>query len=132
MGQLERPLYDCCNYCKYFQTENENISAGYGVCKNSLLGRGQPSQVFFHSSCIVGCFHTIHNHYNIESPEYIQEYKKALCARYHLRTDIFYYKNNIQDIDNKFKEDLMWDTYREKHRQVLVYMPENILTELKK
>ena len=101
MEQLNRQEYDCCNYCKYFQPMGENS----GVCSNSLLGKLQTSHVFYYSHCIVGCFHTIHNHYNVDSPEYIQEYKKALSVRRRLRTDIYYYRNNyypMSILDNRW------------------------------
>lgn len=88
LKQLNRPEYDCCNYCKYFHPA-DGIT---GVCENSLLGRGQKNCEFYHSNCLVGCFHTIHNHYNVESPEYILEYRKALYYRSHLNTIIFYHK----------------------------------------
>ncbi len=91
MEQLN-PSYDCCNYCKYFKVINGNFEAysTSGICCNPLfpIGKGQSSHVFYYS-CIAGCFHTIHNHYNVESPEYIQEYKKTLFVRRRLRTDIF-------------------------------------------
>ena len=87
MGQLN-VSYNYCNYCKYFRATNVTT----GICENSLIGRGQKCYEFYHSGCIVGCFHTIHNHYNIDSPEYISEYRKALFYRGHLKIDSFYHK----------------------------------------
>lgn len=83
MEQLNS-LYNCCNYCEYFQPTNDMS----GVCNHPLLRRVQTHLVLYAENCVAGCSHTIHNHGNIESPEYLQEYRKAMFLRRHLKTDI--------------------------------------------
>lgn len=88
----------CCNYCvNFLPLSNSPDSYICGVCHNY---DGAPTALspFSYSKCPfdrVACprnfKHTIHNHFNLESPEYIKEYRKALKARWCLHSDILDY-----------------------------------------
>ena len=97
-SQLKTNPVKCCNYCvNFLPSTNSPDSNICGICHNY---DGAPTMLspfsyckcpFDKVACLKNFKHTIHNHFNLESPEYIKEYRKALDARWSLQSDILKY-----------------------------------------
>ena len=102
--------YHCCNYCDYFQPMGKGLM-GQGTCTRT--GDRFRSEFFDNGKyCITEFKKTIHNHFNVESPEYIKEYTDTKNIKYKLEQDIHwyefrkrmestYYTNKIYNADNE-------------------------------
>lgn len=100
--------YHLCNYCEHFRPGNFSRSDDRrGVCHRSdcYPSIGVYSTNFLWTrGCITNFKHTIHNHFNVESPEYIEEYKAAKTIEHQLNMDMFKYRCGhqiAQEIDKE-------------------------------
>lgn len=99
------PRYHYCNYCDNFVPFTFGEVIGRGTCKHGQTCVGKD---FFSSLPIIealpptfdsrGCVsdfkQTIHNHYGVDYPEYLEEYIRGVTFRYVLDIDTYVHSHS--------------------------------------
>ena len=83
--------YKCCNYCKRFIGDDNSSSIGLCYHPDSFI-YSYSSQSFFHPAC-KHFVPSIHNAYNLESPEYAKDFMHAFICRSSIKQDTYLYKD---------------------------------------
>ena len=84
--------YKYCNYCRRFIGDSN--SSNTGMCFNPEEFSVFPysSRAFFHPACKF-FIPSIHNAYNLESPEYAEDFMHAFICRTFIKQDAYLYKD---------------------------------------
>ena len=91
-NSLDRYRY--CNYCKYYKAVPGFLSRGYCSSPRPVLANRGYGLVFFESNACDDNFEmTIHNHFGLDYPEYLEEYKIAYRIKEALRWDMICLRN---------------------------------------
>ena len=112
--------YRYCNYCKYFQPLGDCSDEGH--CNHPSKQRKYISTYFtrrfFDDKCENEFEMTIHNHCNVESPEFIKEYHSSKMTGYSLRMSVLCSKESRHFVNHPPIPNILRDTEETKNKWI--------------